>query len=57
MMQERQACPLTKGERILVAVDGSKYSDMALVNVINMAKVCNSKFFVINVIELYHESF
>ena len=44
---EQAACPLTKGERILVAMDGSVYSDKALEQAISMAKVCGSTLFVI----------
>ncbi len=53
MEQEQTVCPLTKGERILVAVDGSKYSEKALDQAISMAKICNSTLFAINVIDFY----
>lgn len=53
MEQEQTVCPLTKGERILVAMDGSKCSEKALDQAISMAKICNSTLFGISVIELY----
>ena len=48
-------CPLTRGERILVALDGSKHSEKALDQAISMAKICNSTLFAMSVIELYPE--
>ena len=53
MEQEQTVCPLTKGEKILVAMDGSKCSEKALDQAISMAKICNSTLFGISVIELY----
>jgi nucleotide-binding universal stress UspA family protein len=57
-MEENQAecpCPLVKGERILVAVDGSPHSDTAVDLAIRMAKVCNSELCFVSVIALYPE--
>ena len=56
MEQEQTVCPLTKGERILVGMDGSKYSEKALDQAISMAKVCNSTLFAISVIDMHPES-
>ena len=53
MGEEQLACPLTKGERILVAVDGSTYGDLALDQAISMATVCNSQLYAIHVVEIY----
>jgi K+-sensing histidine kinase KdpD len=53
MAEEQLACPLTKGERILVAVDGSIYSEIALDQAISMATVCGSQLFAIHVVEAY----
>jgi nucleotide-binding universal stress UspA family protein len=53
MEQQRTACPLTKGEQILVGVDGSGYSEKALDQAISMAKICNSTLFAISVIDLF----
>ncbi len=55
MAQEENACPLTKGERILVAVDGSDYSYAAVDQAISLGRTCNSKIFVISVVNLYPE--
>ena len=43
--------PLSKGERILVALDGTIYSLRALDQAISMAKECNGTLFVISVVE------
>lgn len=56
MTQETVACPLTKGKRILVGVDGSKYSEKALDQAISMAKICNSTIFAISVVGVYPET-
>lgn len=53
MAQERAVCPLTRGERILVAMDGSIYSDKALDQALSMAKVCGSTLFAITVMVVY----
>ncbi|MBN1833122.1 MAG: universal stress protein [Deltaproteobacteria bacterium] len=55
MAQEESACPLSRGERILVAVDGSVFSDAAVDQAISLAGVCNSQIFVISVVDLYPE--
>lgn len=55
MGEEAFACPLTRGERILVALDGSKHSDKALDQALSMATVCNSQLFAISVVDLYPE--
>jgi nucleotide-binding universal stress UspA family protein len=56
MGDEQFACPLTKGEKILVALDGSIHSERALDQAISMAKVCNSSLFAIFVQETYPKS-
>jgi nucleotide-binding universal stress UspA family protein len=56
MEKQATACPLTKGERILVGVDGSKYSEKALDQAISLAKVCNSTLFAISVVDVYPET-
>jgi nucleotide-binding universal stress UspA family protein len=55
MVEEVASCPLTRGQRILVALDGSQHSDKALEQAISMAKVCNSELFATTVIDLYPE--
>ena len=49
------ACPLTRGERILVAVDGSEFSDAAVDQAISLGSICRSEIFVISVVDLYPE--
>jgi nucleotide-binding universal stress UspA family protein len=44
---------LTKGERILVAVDGSVYSEYAVDQAISMGALCNSEIFVVTVVDLH----
>jgi nucleotide-binding universal stress UspA family protein len=55
MEQAQPVCPLTKGKRILVAMDRSKYSEKAFDQAISIAKICKSTLFVISVIDLYPE--
>lgn len=55
MNQNQMACPLTKGEKILVALDGSIYSDAALEQAISLGKICNSAIYTLTVIDLYPE--
>jgi len=55
MVQAAVGCPLTKGERVLVALDGSEHSDKALDQALSMARTCNSKLFAISVVDLYPE--
>lgn len=57
MNQDEMACPLTKGERILVALDGSRYSEAALDQAISLAKTCHSRIFAITVVDLYPAQF
>ena len=56
MREEQLECPLTRGERILVALDGSIHSEKALEQAISMAMVCNSSLFAISVVEAYPKS-
>ena len=55
MKQAQPVCPLTKCERILVAMDRSKYSEKAFDQAISIAKICKSTLFVISVVDLYPE--
>ncbi len=52
MSAQLQSCPLTLHNKILVAVDGSKYSDAALREAINISKTCNSQLFAVHVVYL-----
>ena len=55
MEEDLLSCPLTRGEKILVAVDGSKHSEKALDQAISMGKICNSQIFALTVVDLYPE--
>lgn len=48
-------CPLTGLRNILVATDGSAYSEKALHEAINLAKACNTKLHVLSVVEVNEE--
>ena len=56
MLQDEMACPITKGERILVAVDGSEYTDAIVDQAISMGRICNSTIYAISVIAFFPES-
>ena len=55
MAESTFSCPITRGERILVALDGSHFSEKALDQALSMAKICNSSLFAISVVDLYPE--
>jgi len=55
MEQAPPGCPLTKGKRILVAMDRSKYSEKAFDQAISIAKICKSIIFELSVVDLYPE--
>ena len=55
-METREiSCPLTRGEKILVAVDGSVYSDFAVDQAVSLGGMCKSKIYLISVVEMYPE--
>ena len=53
MEPEESACPITRGEKILVAVDGSKYTDIIVDQAISMGRICNSVIVAISVIPFF----
>ena len=55
MAELQCACPLTRGERILVAVDGSPFSEAAVDQAISLGGICNSEIFLISVVDLFPE--
>ena len=55
MTELKCACPLTRGEKILVAVDGSPFSELAVDQAISLGGICNSEIFLISVVDLYPE--
>ena len=55
MAELQCACPLTRGERILVAVDGSSFSEAAVDQAISLGGICKSEIFLISVVDLFPE--
>ncbi|MGM0423985.1 MAG: universal stress protein [Thermodesulfobacteriota bacterium] len=55
MQEQGLACPVTRGKRILVAVDGSVYSDYAVDQAVILGAICNSKIYLISVVDLLPE--
>lgn len=55
MEENAAACPLVRGQHILVALDGSPPSELALTQAVSLGKQCNSQIFLLSVIELYPE--
>ena len=55
MAQIECACPLTRGEKILVAVDGSAFSEVAVDQAISLGGICRSQIFLISVVDLFPE--
>ncbi len=54
-MSAYQVCPKARMERLLLATDGSEYSEGAVRESINLAKTCGSKLYAISVIEVNPE--
>lgn len=48
-------CPLTRGEKILVAVDGSEHGNNAVEQAISLGAICNSEIYIISVVDLFPE--
>ncbi len=48
-------CPITALRTMLVATDGSQYSEKALHEAINLAKSCGTKLYVLSVVEVNPE--
>jgi nucleotide-binding universal stress UspA family protein len=46
---------LTRGEKILVAVDGSDFSELAVDQAISLGAICRSQIVVISVVDLFPE--
>ncbi len=55
MIPEESACPITRGEKILVAVDGSEYTDIIVDQAISMGRICNSVIVAISIIPFFPE--
>ena len=55
MEAHEQTCPLTKGEQMLVAVDGSKNSEFAVDQAVSLGNMCNSTIYCISVVDVHPE--
>jgi nucleotide-binding universal stress UspA family protein len=49
-------CPLTKGEHMLVAVDGSKCSEHAVDQAVSLGRMCNSKIYLVSVVDIHPDN-
>lgn len=56
MVQAEMTCPISRGERILVAVDGSIYCDGIVEQAISMGRICNSVIYAMSVVEMHPET-
>ncbi len=54
-MSACKVCPTARLERLLLATDGSEFSEGAVREAVNLAKTCGSKLFVVSVIEFNPE--
>src|SRR4030066_157854 len=48
-------CPVAKMEKLLVATDGSIFSESAIREAINLARICSSKLIAVSVVKTSHE--
>ena len=55
MTEDFAACPLTRGRRILVAVDGSQHAEQAVEQAISLGGVCSSELYALSVAEVIPE--
>jgi nucleotide-binding universal stress UspA family protein len=54
-MSAYQVCPTARLEKLLLPTDGSKFSEGAIREAINLAKRCSSKIFALSVVEMNPE--
>jgi nucleotide-binding universal stress UspA family protein len=47
---KKKVCPVARLEKLLIATDGSEYSESAIREAINLAKICSSKLIAVSVI-------
>jgi nucleotide-binding universal stress UspA family protein len=55
MSANQICCPTAGLEKLLLATDGSKFSEGAIREVINLAKICSSKIYAVSVVEINPE--
>jgi len=46
-----QVCPIAKMEKLLIATDGSEFSENAIREAINLAKTCSSKLYAVSIVK------
>src|SRR3972149_9241230 len=44
-------CPTARMEKLMIATDGSKYSESAMREAINLAKICSSNLIAVSVVK------
>jgi len=54
-MAETQLCPISRLERVLLVTDGSEFSEEAIKEALHLAKICSSKLYILEVIEMNTE--
>jgi nucleotide-binding universal stress UspA family protein len=55
MSEQQVCCPTARLEKLLLATDGSAFSEGAIRETINLAKICSSKVYAVSVIEVNPE--
>jgi nucleotide-binding universal stress UspA family protein len=55
MSANPMCCPTARLEKLLLATDGSEFSEGAIRETINLAKICSSKIYAVSVIEVNPE--
>ena len=51
MIEHHVCCPTARLEKLILATDGSEFSEAAIGEIIKLAKICSSKIYAISVIE------
>jgi nucleotide-binding universal stress UspA family protein len=54
-MAGKQSCPIPGLKKILLATDGSKFSEAAMKEAISISRACASKLYVLSVVEMNPE--
>lgn len=54
-MNTSQSCPITGLRNILLATDGSDYSEAAMREAVSLSKACSTKLYILTVIEMNPE--
>ena len=54
-MSAAEACPITGLTKIILATDGSEYSERALREAVSLAKTCGTSLYAVTVIQMNAE--